>query len=108
MRLPVTIGLLLASFGCEGSSIEARWPVVDRFPKAFAVSEERRPPPAKVHSISLGFIGDQPIGVEPTTPYHEPYWERPFPCHWTHTCWCGGPAYVPYATAYAVRSASSQ
>jgi hypothetical protein len=108
MRPQVTIGLLLASFGCEGSSIEARWPVVDRFPKAFAVSEERQPPPTKVQSISLGFIGDQPIGVEPTPPHREPYWERPFPYHWTRTCWCRGAVYVPYADAYAVRSAYAE
>jgi hypothetical protein len=103
MRLELTIGLMIASSGCGSSRLEPRWPV-DRFPKEFAASEQRRPPTVEARSLSLGFIGDQPIGIEPTPPHHEPYWERPFPCHWTHTCWYRAPVVydAPYANVYAV------
>lgn len=44
------------------------------------------PPPAPPRrSISLGFIGDEPVGL--SEPPGEPSWARPFPCHWTRTCW---------------------
>jgi hypothetical protein len=102
MRFTVAIGLVLASCGCGGSRFEPRWSVVDHFPREFAASEQRRPPTIQVHSISLGFIGDQPIGIEPTAPHREPYWARPFPCRWTHTCWYRAPLYyAPYASVYA-------
>jgi hypothetical protein len=41
----------------------------------------------RMGSISLGYIGDNPVGTEPSPPYREPYWVRPFPCDWTNTCW---------------------
>jgi hypothetical protein len=55
------------------------------------------PEPGVARSISLGFIGDSPIGVEPTPPHREPAWTRPFPCHWTDTCWAyPPPCLAPY------------
>ena len=42
------------------------------------------------HTISLGFIGDSPVGMhdrDPGTPppHTSPYWSRPFPDEWTRS-----------------------
>jgi hypothetical protein len=71
-------------------------PVEDSFPREFARSEEngaydtRRAP-----SIDLGAIGDAPLGRNPAPPHRVPEWQKPFPCHWTHTC-------VPVASPWAM------
>ena len=72
--------------------------IVDSFPQAFAMTQSKAPRPWRPRSISLGFIGDGPLGTEATPPHHEPYWARPFPCHWTNTCGLVPLWYVsPYA-----------
>jgi hypothetical protein len=100
------VALTLAA--CGPSEIEPRTPVnaqfidptyvdapaiEDSFPEVLAKSQtqgSRRPerPP----SISLGEIGDSPLGTEPTPPHHLADWEQPFPCDWTNTC------YVPFVS----------
>jgi hypothetical protein len=95
MRLAVGIGLALLasqSSACTDASPPPRVAVHDSFPARFAASQLAAPPPRPfVKSVSLGFIGDGPIGTEPTPPFHLPYWERPFPCEWTNTCWLAPP-----------------
>jgi hypothetical protein len=98
--LSVVVGL---SAGCTQaeSRLEPRVPVnaqlvdhtkmrapdiQDGFPRVFEMAAEVASPPEHVRSISLGFIGDGKLGTEPTPQHHEPYWARPFPCHWTNTC----------------------
>jgi hypothetical protein len=34
-------------------------------------------------SISMGFIGDAPVGRYPTVHHRQPAWSRPFPGSWT-------------------------
>lgn len=58
----------------------------DGFDQTFYSMREAVAPPRMRHSISLGYIGDSKIGTEWTPPHGEPYWSRPFPCHWTGTC----------------------
>jgi hypothetical protein len=53
------------------------------------------PPPPPRRTVSLGFIGDEPVGMYAPPP--EPTWARPFPCHWTRTCGYVAPRYDPYA-----------
>ena len=55
--------------------------------------ESSPPPPPPRRTVSLGFIGDEPVGLYGPPP--EPTWARPFPCHWTHTCWVAPPQYAP-------------
>ena len=43
--------------------------------------------PAK--SISLGFIGDEPIGANGQPTHYEPSWTRPFPASWTRSYYGG-------------------
>jgi len=103
MRSAIGLALALAVSGCADaeSEIEPRTPVnaqlfdpttlrapdiVDGFPQVFAMAQENAPPPQRPTSLSLGFIGDAPLGTQPTPPHHEPYWTRPFPCHWTGSC----------------------
>jgi hypothetical protein len=119
MRMAIAASVALFACGCADgeSELEPRTPVnaqladhtrmrapdiEDGFPRVYAMSEQAEPRPRPSHSVSLGYIGDTPLGTEPTPPHHEPYWARPFPCHWTHTC-----AMVPYyfprvVGAYAV------
>jgi hypothetical protein len=102
MRLAFCTGLALAALGCVAESqLEARTAadmeppeasparapdIDDRFDAVFASSEDRAPRPGHARSVSLGFIGDGPLGVEPNPPHEDPYWTRPFPCDWTATC----------------------
>jgi len=60
--------------------------IADSFPVVFVEAQRTAPPRRRPQSVSLGFIGDAPLGTEATPPHHEPYWTRPFPCHWTGTC----------------------
>jgi len=109
----------LALAACGPSEVEPRTPVnaqlldptcvdapaiEDSFSETIARSEahasarrSERPP-----SVSLGEIGDWPLGTEPTPPHRVPEWEQPFPCDWTNTCYMpfvGWPVTVRY---YAV------
>jgi hypothetical protein len=98
--------LAFALAACAPSEVEPRTPVnaqfidpacvdapaiEDGFPEAFATTQtqgsRRLEHPL---SISLGEIGDSPLGTEPTPPHRLANWERPFPCDWTNTC------YVPF------------
>jgi len=53
--------------------------IEDSFPRVFAASQTddayrgERP-----QHIDLGYIGDNPIGMEPNTPHVDPPWEQPF------------------------------
>jgi hypothetical protein len=113
MRSAMVIALALAFSGCADgeSGLEPRTPVnaqlfdpttmrapdiADGFPQVFAMTEENTPPALRPGSISLGYIGDAPLGTQPTPPHTEPYWTRPFPCHWTGTCQFALPYAVPY------------
>ena len=97
------VGLILATVGCVDaeSEVEPQTPVnaqladhtemrgpdiVDGFPQVFGMAQHRAPPPVPVRSVSLGFIGDAPLGTQYTPPHREPYWTRPFPCRWTNSC----------------------
>lgn len=84
--------------------------VRDSFPEQFASSRAAGPPPQReVRSVSLGFIGDSPIGTEPDPPHRVPYWQQPFPCDWTNTCGTLPPVrlyYAPYVGAYATATAT--
>jgi hypothetical protein len=79
----------------------------DGFMQVAEPSYAYAPPPAPRKSISLGFIGDEPLGRYATPEHRDPSWTRPFPCHWTHTCWVPpqagyGRRYAPYPPpAYA-------
>jgi hypothetical protein len=53
--------------------------IEDSFPRVFAASS----PEDAYHSerpkhIDLGYIGDNPIGTEPSPPHVDPPWEQPF------------------------------
>jgi hypothetical protein len=102
-RAAYAAAIAVTLFGCAGaeSEIEPRVPVdalradpmqlrapdiSDGFPDAFAAATRDAPRPRLRRSISLGFIGDSPLGREPSPPHQEPYWARPFPCHWDGTC----------------------
>lgn len=61
-------------------------PVADSFPAQFARSQEDVAPRERPRSIDLGQIGDEPLGRNGTPVHVVPAWQRPFPCHWTHTC----------------------
>jgi hypothetical protein len=99
MRSALGLVVALMASACVETAPPPRVVVRDTFPVRFAAAERAAPPARPVRSVSLGFIGDGPIGTEPTPPFHLPYWERPFPCEWTNTCWlappplcpCGGP-----------------
>jgi hypothetical protein len=110
MASGVAVGVALAVFGCADPEIEPRSPVHDSFPEQLARIEQSAPPPPprEVHSVSLGFIGDNRIGIEPNPPHRVPYWQQPFPCDWTNTCWMAPPRiyYAPYVGAYAVPAAA--
>jgi hypothetical protein len=103
MRAMVGVGIALVVCGCAetDAEVDARSPVRDHFPEQFALAQQSEPPAQRPRSISLGYIGDAPLGTQPTPPHHEPYWTRPFPCHWTNTCWAIPP---PYPAPYAVPS----
>jgi hypothetical protein len=118
MRSAIGIAVALAVSGCADteSNIAPRTPVnaqlidpttlpapdiVDGFPQVFAMAVENTPPPQRPRSISLGFIGDAPLGTQPTPPHAEPYWTRPFPCHWTGTCQFALRYGVPYLAVIA-------
>ncbi len=94
MRLALGLGVALVCCACgEESRVRPRTPVdaqavdptcvaapaiEDSFPKAFAASQAdayhvERPP-----HIDLGYIGDSPIGTEPSPPHVDPPWEQPF------------------------------
>jgi hypothetical protein len=94
----------LALSACGPSEIEPRTPVnaqfidptcvdapaiEDGFPEALARSQARASArrPERPPSVSLGEIGDSPLGTEPTPPHRLPDWEQPFPCDWTNTCY---------------------
>ncbi len=47
---------------------------------AYFAPPARHLPPG---SVSLGFIGDDPIGRHPTVPHRAPSWTRPFPSSWS-------------------------
>lgn len=98
---PALLALALAA--CGHSEVEPRTPVnaqfnnptcvdapaiEDSFLEAFARSEAQASAhrPERPPSISLGEIGDSPLGTEPTPPHHLAAWEKPFPCDWTNTC----------------------
>jgi hypothetical protein len=100
--------LALTLAACGPSEVEPRTPVnaqfidptcidapaiEDGFPEALARSQmqgSRRL--ERPLSISLGEIGDSPLGTEPTPPHRLANWEQPFPCDWTNTC------YVPFVS----------
>ncbi len=105
LALAGTVTLALMSNACVESKLEPRSPdaVVLAQPNAAtlwiseAVPERaagdtfwsvaappRDPPPVlRPASISLGFIGDEPLGVNGTPRHFEPAWTRPFPREWT-------------------------
>lgn len=56
-----------------------------------ALGPAPEPPPPR-RTVSLGFIGDEPVGMHSPPPY--PKWARPFPCHWTHTCFVAPPVQI--------------
>jgi hypothetical protein len=119
MRLAVTLGIAFAACGCAEGGERAttpRSPVAarcdDPMPTraspiaehdALAYELHITPPGEHPPSLSLGYIGDQPIGVLPTPPHREPAWTRPFPCDWTNTCWMAPvpPYYPPYVEVYS-------
>jgi hypothetical protein len=101
--IAIGVAVTLAALGCADaeSDLEPHTPVnaqlvdhtdvrapeiVDGFPHVFAIAQSRTPLPQRSRTVSLGFIGDAPLGTEPTPPHQEPAWTRPFPCHWTGTC----------------------
>lgn len=109
MRFVLGIAFALATGGCatdlepapctpplpRGSVAAPAAAVGDDFDEAF-VQDQPIAPTEPARSRSLGYIGDQPIGVLPTPPHHEPDWTRPFPCHWTGTCFMAPvPQYIP-------------
>ena len=115
MRLAVGLGIAFAACGCAGGprASHARaavddpmptraTPIVERFQEVVSWDEHITPPAEHAPSRSLGFIGDQPIGVLPDPPHVEPAWTRPFPCHWTRTCGMVPllPCYPAYVGAY--------
>ncbi len=63
--------------------------IEDGFPEALARSEALGPSrrAERPRSVSLGEIGDSPLGLEPNPPHRVPEWEQPFPCDWTNTCY---------------------
>jgi hypothetical protein len=73
-------------------------PIEDDFDDALSHSLHITPPGDHPPSRSLGYLGDQPIGVLPTPLHREPAWTRPFPCQWTSTC--GQVPLVPYYPPY--------
>lgn len=101
MRRSLAVGVALMTCACAESDLEVRTrsAVPDRFPEEFAATQQADPPPQRPHSISLGYIGDAPLGTQPTPPHRDPSWTRPFPCHWTDTCWA---VPTPVAAPYAV------
>ena len=50
---------------------------------------QTQPPRRPATSISLGFIGDEPIGANGQTAHQEPAWTRPFPSEWTRPYYGG-------------------
>jgi hypothetical protein len=118
MRAWLALALALGGLACEAESRVAPRTLVnaqttepvcvaapaikDGFPEAFAKSQLDDPYRVeRPHSIDLGAIGDAPLSQEPVH-HHPAPWERPFPCHWTHTCRPvvvmvpgGGPVAVP-------------
>ena len=127
MRLAVGLGIAFAACGCADGGERATnprtardvapvremrfddpmptraTPVEDDFDEALARATRITPPAEHAPSRSLGYLGDEPIGVLPTPPHHEPAWTRPFPCHWTNTC-CQLPLlpyYPPYVEVYS-------
>jgi hypothetical protein len=115
MRPAIGLAFALAVSGCADgeSEIEPRTPVnaqcvdattlrapdiMDGFPQVFAMAQENAPRPRRPSSISLGSVGDEPLGTQATPPHTEPYWTRPFPCHWTGTCQFASRHRVPYRT----------
>jgi hypothetical protein len=87
MRLALGLSVAVLASACAESAPPPRVVVRDTFPARFAAAQQTSPAPRRVRSVSLGFIGDGPVGTAPTSPFHLPYWERPFPCEWTNTCW---------------------
>jgi hypothetical protein len=96
--------LAFALAACGPSEIEPQTPVnaqfidpacvdapaiEDGFPEALARSEAlgRSRRAERPRSVSLGEIGDSPIGLEPNPPHRVPEWEQAFPCDWTNTCY---------------------
>ncbi|MGH7436604.1 MAG: hypothetical protein ACRENE_13100 [Polyangiaceae bacterium] len=74
--------------------------IEDGFAEVFGRGASNAYPTERPTSVSLGMIGDSPIGVEPSPPHRLAAWEQPFPCDWTNTC-----RYVPvypWAESYAV------
>jgi hypothetical protein len=69
--------------------------IADTFSTVFSMAEQSARPWERPRSISLGFIGDAPLGTVPTPHHREPEWVRPFPCHWTGTCWMVPMLYGP-------------
>jgi hypothetical protein len=104
MRIALSMGVALAACACAETAVEPRSPVRDTFRERVAELQREAPPaPPRGRSVSLGFIGDGRLGTEPTPPYHLPYWERPFPCDWTNTCWLAPPPvyYAPCSAPWA-------
>jgi hypothetical protein len=102
MRIVLSIGVAVTACACAESAVVPRSPVRDTFPQRFRAAQEAAPAPPRAHSVSLGFIGDAPIGLEPNPPYHLPWWERPFPCDWTNTCRRAAPVvYAPCGMVWA-------
>jgi hypothetical protein len=77
-------------------------PIVEQFDQFAYADPHITPPREHAPSLSLGFMGDQPIGVLPDPPHREPAWTRPFPCHWTRTC--GMVPMMPFYPVSAVYS----
>ena len=58
-------------------------------------SLQARPPVTPIRSVdSLGFIGDQPLGMYGSPPHRQESWTRPFPSSWTHTSQSYGRRYT--------------
>jgi hypothetical protein len=103
MRNVVRLGVALAAVGCGAGEPGLQPRTADDAHPCERVSVPLEPAPAPMvtRSVSLGFIGDSRIGVLPTLPHYEPAWTRPFPCHWTGTCWAyPPPGYAPQYTTY--------
>ena len=103
------IPLALAGNACVDSQLEPRAPeavllaqpgggklwVAESMPVAGAedsfwkVAASQTQPPRRPTSISLGFIGDDPIGANGQTTHQEPAWTRPFPSEWTRSYYGG-------------------
>lgn len=108
MRLAVGFGIAFAACGCADGGERATIPRTARDvrfdePIPTLATQHLTPPAEPVPSRSLGYLGNEPIGVLPTPPHHEPAWTRPFPCRWTNSCYpvLLVPYYPPYVEVYS-------